>query len=359
MLIEGLQDGQCNYSSLLKQSHALLENRLWDFAIENIDHLPVVTTQLLTLRSLFVESTRDLALHRPALKSKATELETALDQAWEFFDTTLNFILDKSRGTALEEYYPKEHLYELHDQIEKAMAYPTVVHTHLQNGASQITEAASTETETSAQSTTTAENSSFVCQAAQKSYWGYLNSVAVHPLWACFQHAELRDFIPLFQSVDLHISHNAMITFLNDSIHQPGWVNGYMKPIHYLVYLDEKITLIHSGEAARLRNAYPDLWMWLVNFGEIGQQIKMSTEQQEQFRSRIMLAEMAAKLLNGDLFFTAAQWNFFTHWLSKEQCHDRLMGFIHKILCPAHPSLAASGGYLRVKAACTHQTHQI
>jgi hypothetical protein len=84
-------------------------------------------------------------------------------------------------------------------------------------------------------------------------------------------HPKLKPHRNTFVGSQLHISRNALRTFEGDTQEQPGWMNGYAKPLHYITQLiDGRYVLIDSDEAATvLKKPKSVQLLWLVGHGPL------------------------------------------------------------------------------------------
>jgi len=111
------------------------------------------------------------------------------------------------------------------------------------------------------------------------------------PIQIAFSHERLKKYLPLFDG-NLWISHNALCTVLGDTPEVPGFVNGYMKPLHYVAELaDGKYVLIDTQEAEEILNrGILVKALHLVNQGALIGNSELPEEIERQ-----------ARILNGDV----------------------------------------------------------
>ncbi len=231
------------------------------------------------------------------------------------------------------------HMEKTREQVQSNMLYPNKVYLHHTLGSSQIVETTSAQVIVQqTTSTTAAETETLAADEtetiSEQFAWGsFLKGkeplprtpeIIPHPLSLVFSHPRLQKYQPLFANSPLFISQNALCTFTGDSVQQPGWINGYAKPLHYIAKLpDGRYVLIDTQEAAQvLKRPNSVQQLWLVNHGPLIN--KPSTSDFQEI-------EIIAKLLNGDLNFSREQQSHFDAWISPQK-HALLQDFATEVL---------------------------
>ncbi len=316
---EGTSNGYANFRSLSLQLDALIENCLWDTILETPQDLQKV-------REYIIKSTKDEPLLRPSMTLFPVDRSFALEKLLSSFRKKIQQI------TAWKLDLP--YMEKTSERIRNHMHYPEKVYLHHQLGTSQIVETTSAE-----QTTTTLETQTIAADltetiSAQYSWTGFFKDkeplprsyeIIPHSLSLVFSHPRLEKYQPLFTKTPLYISQNALCTFTGDIVQQPGLVNGYMKPLHYIAQLpDGCYVLIDTQEAAQiLKQPKTVRLLWLVNHGPLILNTKEPLECKKM--------ELQAKLLNGDLQFTDEQQDLFNATFSLEH-HILLKSFVSEIL---------------------------
>ena len=144
------------------------------------------------------------------------------------------------------------------------------------------------------------------------------------------------------------ISQNGACTFEGDTIDHSGWVNGYVKPLHYLFKKEGKWILIDQGEAEAVLKHRECETLWLINQGMLISKEGLSNQSFREDK-RFCQIELMAKLLNGDLLFDELQWNLFASWVKDlgEEKKEILKKFFEEVLFDLHPLLESSPEYHR------------
>ena len=146
------------------------------------------------------------------------------------------------------------------------------------------------------------------------------------------------------------LTENSFQTFEGDTLKYPGWVNGYVKPLHYLWIEQDgntitSCTLCDEGDAAYLIKDSRPGTLWLVNQGVYrSRQGKCSADLLNNKTFRCY--ELQAKLLNGDLDFNPQQWADFVEFYDDKK--QQVLSFIQSILIPLHPLLSRSPAFQKL-----------
>lgn len=379
---EGENHGHANFHSLSKQWNALLENRFWDASLAHDTSPQDVAADFQLFRSELTASTEDLPLERVSLSSKPRKIQRALQFQRERFEARRQVMEAKGELAAMASFFEgKFSAASLTSQcqvIQEKMLYPNKILCNGDAEATQVTEAtaeqlnqviatadalldihgdATAEQETEATVEATQLWTTWASKLASRKPLPHKNDIQSYPLERLFSHKALMEFLPLFEGIDLQISENGACTFEGDTLKQPGWLNGYVKPLHYIAQgikgetgseESDAFTLIDESEAAELLKNKGCRLLWLVNHGVAyasEEQAKDALQQDTQF-SRL---ELAAKLLNGDLKFDDQQWKLFRSWvdgMSSEKI-ALLDKFIKELLFDLHPLLESSAEYNR------------
>jgi hypothetical protein len=306
--LEGQSNGYANFRSLSLQLDALLENCLWDEILKgSLKNSP-------ELRSFIVQSTKDDPLLRPSMTLSPVDTKAALKQL------TNNF---RKKQQSLPQFDPS-FLESTREQIQNTMLYPKKVYLHHQLGASQTVETTSSQmvvqqtsatTETIAADETETVSTHYAWELFLQGKEPLVRSpeIIAHPLSLVFSHPLLQKYQPLFAKTPLFISQNALCTFTGDTLQQPSWVNGYVKPLHYIAQMpDGRYILIDTEEAELiLKEPQRVQLLWLVNHGPL------ILNGQEKQSLEVKQMELYAKLLGRDVEFTDEQQSLLNASFSK------------------------------------------
>lgn len=123
---------------------------------------------------------------------------------------------------------------------------------------------------------------------------------------------------------------NCIATFEGDSLTQPGFVNGYVKPLHYIAQFDgnSSYILIDTDEAATLLRKRNVSLLWLIDHGPLIAERTIPSE--------IKKIEVQAKLLGGNLEMNEDQKQIFNECFALGY-KSLLDDFIREILKPLYP----------------------
>lgn len=369
---EGNDNGSINIDSLQLQWNALLENIFWDHALSTqISSKAFCQKFNLLADSLLIENTKDEPVKRPSFSQKPIPIAKAL----KILEDKHNDKIKKIKY-ALEEYRENKSFAEMFNEkgikedreiIRINMSYPKEVILNNDSNSKQTAETTAEQQnlkeisndmllDMQGDKTNEKENENETLIDVTKLWSTYIDNnrqrrplnrydtiepVSIHKL---FQHKELKDYLSLFK--DLMISKNGAITFEGDSVEKPGWINGYVKPLHYLFQgNDKKWVLIDESEASSVIESKEGKNLWLVNQGFVSKNKENSLDllQNSQFK----MLELEAKIINGDFDFDRDQWNLFIGWIDQKKFMI-LMQFCEKILCAVRPSLAKSSQFYRL-----------
>lgn len=370
---EGEKNGLTNFYSLTKQWNALLENAFWDTSLQ-IKDVEQVAKDFQLFRNELVDSNFDQPLNNPSLSTKTVKKEEALNVAQVRFEKKRASMQAKANQEAihapLATALQASVIAPTAQTILQKMEYPKEIRVS-ENGEATQQAQATAEQQTQGIEDVLVDVLGKEIAEAESETINEANQLQLWNMWAqkfvgrralphkeeihgvalkrIFSHPELKRFSPLFQEMDLLISENAACTFEGDSIDNSGWVNGYVKPLHYLVQKEGKWILIDQGEAETLLKNKKCETLWLVNHGVLISKEALTTQ---SFRNSDSFCkrELAAKLLNGDLLFDKDQWDLFSSWVGgmDEEKKNLLKGFFEKILFNLHPHLETSAEYHRV-----------
>ncbi len=363
-----LNKGQHNFPSLDLKGQAILENLFWQ---ESLKGTPQEFEQNFQhLRHLFVEDTSDQPLQQASLQAHLSPIDQGLDKLKRQFRQRLTKIQTALIGQPLAQKYQEESLLAEWERAKEQMLYPKEVKL---NDNTQHTSMASAETQTTATKQTTQQQllnlqaeeqeekqvetnsmqlASSLANLSGKQSLPHRNQITFHPLKEAFQHPKLQKFIPLF-SDQLSISENALLTVQGDSLAMPGWITGYMKPLHYVLieYQNHEITqfnICDQMEAAQLcQQKRKKGTVWLVNQGVMTSFDGQTTDKLKadpQLANSLAILELQMRLLDGDLNFTKQQETLLKNWLTANK-KPLLKQFMQEILLPLHPRLLTSLSY--------------
>jgi hypothetical protein len=359
--VESLQN---NLHSLELQWNALLENRFWDFVDSNTDS-GKISKNFQLLRFLMVESTKDDPLARASLFKEVVKIDQALQFLENRFDQKLSRIRTAltQANSELIQYFDSAQLKRERETIKKNMLFPKEVSMNEDPNRTQTTETVADQQQTEAQDVLLdlsgeKENEKEVEQESIQLWSTWKNQlkgrnplphndlIEPSPIEVLFAHENLNEFLPLFSN--LFISKNGALTFQGDSLESPGWINGYMKPLHYLFHTDDKKwVLIDESEAALVIKEREGNALWLVNHGFLFSNIEINKEDKETEDKEFAILELKAKIVNGDISFDPNQWRTFKEWVNAER-YQLLMRFIDCILTSLHPTIQKSVPYFRL-----------
>ena len=369
VLKEAELKGPANVRSLQLQWDALLENAFWDFAL-GIPVKEVVAAFSILQKSLLVQTTPDAPLERPMMCLKPVDIQVALGILKSTFDHKLKLIGTtlKSSTKELQSKFTPETFEVDVKKIQAAMPYPKRVLLNDDSQATQVAQAASNvnvvasadlllNVEAQGQGEQVAESqtesnqlwTSWVMNAvSSRTPLPHLPGITSHPVKEVFSHPRLKVHQSLFEvQTPLRLTENSYRTFEGDTLQHPGWVNGYMKPLHYLwiEYTGDTIdccVLCDVEDAAYLIQDSRPGTLWLVNQGVyLSREGKSSADllQDKIFRKY----ELQAKLLNGDLDLNPQQLADFGAIYGEKK--EQVRAFVESILAPLHPLLTRSSAY--------------
>ncbi len=359
-----LNKGQHNFPSLDLKGQAILENLFWQESLKGTSK--EFEQNFTLLRKLFVEDTADLPLQQASLQAHLSPIDQGLQKLQQQFRQRLIQIQTALKGQPLAQKYQMESLLAEWERAKEQMLYPKEVKL---NDNTQHTSMASAETQTTATKQTTQQQllnlqaeeqeekqvetqstqlASSLANLLGKQFLPHSDQITFHPLTEVFQHPKLQKFIPLF-SDQLSISENALVTVQGDSLAMPGWLIGYMKPLHYVLieYQEHKLTEFHicdQLEAAQLcQQKRTKGTLWLINQGVMASFDGQTTDKLKT-DPNLALLELQVKLLDGDLNFTEQQETLLKRWLTADK-KPLLKQFMQEILLPLHPQLLTSLSY--------------
>ncbi len=322
---EGKGNGLANFRSLSLQLDALIENFFWDGILTPSVSQGQLDRELKEIRHYLVQSTKDEPLLRPSLTLHPVDTTQALEKLMSAYHKKIQAIQELKKWT-LSQIDPT-YMEKTREHVQNNMLYPNKVYLHHTLGSSQIVETTSAQAVVQQKTTTTAANTeTFAADEtetiSEQFAWSSLlkgkdplprtPEINPHSLSSVLSHPSLKKYQPLFANTQVHISQNALCTFTGDSVQQPGWMNGYTKPLHYIVQLlNGRYVLIDTQEAAQVLKE-PDSvrLLWLVNHGPLIHKPESAKNFQQ--------IEIDAKLLNGDLDFSEEQQSHFDAWISQQ-----------------------------------------
>ncbi len=344
VLREGRVNGLATSRSLVLQSDALIENFFWDEALRSTAPEEVIIQQFREIREYLVESTEDVPLLRPSFTMEPVETSITLPLLREAFQKKVKAIVEK--GIWKLSTIDLEELERKRKAVEENMLYPRKVFFHHAINATQTVETtaeqvatrqaetftqAEEETEATSESETMGMQFVYVNTLKEKKSIPHKEKITPYSISQIFSHKRLAKYLPLFEGMDLWISENALTTFEGDSPDAPGFVNGYMKPLHYIAGMpDGRLVMIDSQEAAEILEKREIPFLYLVNQGPI------FMKKGAKLPGELKKIEVMAKILNGDLRLNAEQKELMR---GKE---EMLKQFASEILVPLHPDLMIS-----------------
>lgn len=315
---EGQSNGLANFRSLSLQLDALIEQFFWD-GVLNAPQLDAATLhQLRSIRQYIVQSTRDEPLNRPSLTLDPIDITTALEKVKNSFDKKVADISELISWNLSK--INSEEMEKARLRVLSKMPYPKKVLLHQTLDASQTTETTSSQleevettrqtTRTMAVQTQTLATDETETESARYTWTSSLHNknplprtaeIRPHALNLPLSHPYLQERLTPEQRQQLnhtllYISENALCTFEGDTIHQPGWVNGYSKPLHYIAQLpDERYVVIDMQEAEDiLQHPEKAKMLWLINHGPlILSQNMPSHSQMKQIEAQVELLTSA------------------------------------------------------------------
>ncbi|MBA3239086.1 MAG: DUF3638 domain-containing protein [Parachlamydiaceae bacterium] len=342
---EGEENGLADFHSLPLQWNSLLENRFWDCAISDHFYAQNVAKDFKRFRKWLIESTKDEPLLRQSLSRDPIEIAKALKLLNIFFEKRTQEMVDSLKGarmaSMLQESFNIPKIKEEAAAIQQKMVYPAKVRFNDDANATQTTEATAEQlnqgiahqellfdlqgektTENEAETTTEATElwSTWASKAFERQPLPHEDKIipcSIDKIFAC---NKLQKFLPLFENSPLKVSINGFCTFEGDSVETPGWVNGYVKKLHYIAFLaDGDSVLIDQDEAAMLFETRSCDAVWLVNSG-MAFEIKVLKEgfAIEPETTEFAELELHAKLLNGDLMFNEVQARLIEKWENRK-----------------------------------------
>jgi hypothetical protein len=361
--IEGDTNGKANFISLERQAKAVLENRFVDYLIQNRMDPYLKLGELLTaIEPLLKEHTEVDPLLRGTLHKETMAIDKALEYAKMQFDATAREIRTKLVGInhPLQYGYFEGMAASDYGKIIGKLTFPKEVQLCASSQATQVSEVAA-EQETAVVRDALQDvnrnaeiyirRNGWATRQAQRTALPYQIELVAHPVKAYFSKAAaLQKFMALFDQSTLYVSFNAAVTFEGDSLQQPGWINGFVKPLNFMAIDPQtsKMTLIDGKEAEKIKVQADRQILWLVNMGAV---TALSQEREAALLSnpQFSMNEVIAKLLNGDLRFDARQWSCLVGWLTERQLHSLLWEFVEEILVPLHVNLEHSKELLRLR----------
>jgi hypothetical protein len=364
---EGENNGDANFQSLSLQWNAILEAPFWENASKQNGE--AVSKTFNFLRSLLVESTKDEPLHRLSLSKEPLPINKAmekLDQRYKNRIEKTQTLLNNSNPILAKQYDRKSLLTEM-SNIKNKMQYPDKVFFNDDANLTQIAIASATQVNNAQEqmllnitmqeqgekviieeTTSTQTMSTWSAKNGNRKWLPHQKEMNVHTISSILHRPKLETFTPLFSGLDLWISENSFITLTGDSLEIPGWLNGYVKPLHYLLFHDEQSIIIDAEEAAQtIEKRTNEVTLWLINHGVV-YSTKNDTTEEMLKKDSIRQLELATKILDGDLEFNELQWKDLTNWISG---HKKLLleEFIDSIICDVRPGLNKTSHYFRFK----------
>ncbi len=314
-LQEGEGNGVANFRSLSLQLDALVESFFWDGIVSAQVPQEVLQPQLAAIHSYIFQSTKDEPLKRPSMTLTSIAINLALEELMTAFRKKIEAVQQLRDWTLTQ--IDTTQMVGASEQVQKSMPYPKVVlQNHILDSA-QVVETTSNQT-VDQQASTVGQQETLAADetetiSAQFAWSSVLQGkeplprtkeIVPHPLSVVLSHPCLKKYLPLFATSRLHVSQNALCTFTGDSPNQPGWINGYIKPLHYIAQLlDGRYVLIDTDEAGQvLKQPRSVRLLWLVNHGPL---IAFTGE---DIPNRM---ELEAKWLNGDQRYNPEQQRLF------------------------------------------------
>lgn len=345
--------GNANIRSLRIQHQTLIENLFWQFAREAgpLD----VFTEFQRWKNILVETTRDDPLTRSTICKKKLQTELLINDAeLKSRDLLLKLLTYlRNENSKVVQHFNAEKFEGTLALIRSGMNYPKMSYFTNNVFATKVSQSQTEsmsleqreqecESQRKAEAFIKGKVETWVNKAMSRPPLNTIESGKFMPLLNFFTHHRLKKFWLLFENAGLFVSEASMTTFEGDSIESPGLVNGFAKPMPYLMFFKDKVAAFDVEQAAfYIAKKNPN--MWLINHGPLCEH-----PQQAAFEatSSFLHAELAAKLLNGDLCFSHRQQEFFNYWL--QQDHRRvpmLIDFLNEILFLSYPMLESSGEY--------------
>ncbi len=303
ILYEAEHNGLASFRSFSIQLLAMLEEKeIWEKVTDPTVSIDDAVDLLIGAREALVQSTVDKVLERPTVTLEATDSQIAIRPTIARFE-------EKLKAFEAED---AQEMGERLATLRSRLLFPPKVHTHHAGEGTQIAEvlaeqtaeaeeetfmAAVHETTVEEETDTMAQND-WATALSEKVPLEHRALIIPHALPDLFAHSKLRKFLPLVQNTQLFISENCFVTVEGDSPAAPGWVNGIMKPLNYIVELDDgRLVIIDAQEATQVlrENKRP---LWLVNHGLL---------QGDRPPQKFHELEITAKILGGDLRFSQKQ----------------------------------------------------
>lgn len=366
---EGQDNGNRNFNSLSKQWDALLEKPFWDNAFR-LRHK--VLKNFERISSLFVEPTKDDPVHRPCLSKDLLPRKMALAKLQAHYKEKIKSIKSNLANTELNEYFDVRKLYKEMEVIQDGMLYSNLIHYNNDANATQTTFAAATQTNAAQASNqmlvdmqgerVAAEDADHVEEnetVQEFTSWSGTNTgrkavphesqMQLHPLKSIFKHAMMKEYWPIFKGIDLYISQNSVITLEGDSLDRPGWVNGYVKPLHYIYITPKGLhCIIDKEEASQKIKRLEKGTLYLANQGVVYSTTGLTRVKLIQ-DPNFLKKELAEKILNGDLTLDEKQKEVLINWLDQDQ-KKLLLKFVETTLESIHPGLNKTAEYFALKS---------
>jgi Protein of unknown function (DUF3638)/Type III restriction enzyme, res subunit len=371
---EGKNNGDVDFQSLPLQWNALLELPFWEQSCKMIGGGAGVARDFHLLRSLLVEQTKDDPLLRASLSKDPLGIEKALAKLTKRYHEKIVKIKAElaTSATGLGEKFEEASLKAGMKKIQDNMQYSNEVYFNDDANATQTTIAAADQVNNAqadqqmflnmqaentgvqdSQNTTEAEStqelSTWASKISKRRWMPHRNEIDLHPIKRLFSHPKLKMFASLFSDVELFISENSVITLEGDSLDAPGWVNGYLKPLHYIFISPKGQQGIIDEDEATIKIINQDQGtLWLVNHGVVYSTQELTREKLIKNQAFVKL-ELVVKLLDGDFAFDDLQWSILTNWLDANQ-RKLWLNFIDSVLCEVRPNLNKTGLYYKIKA---------
>jgi hypothetical protein len=367
---EGEVYGKTNFVSMERQIKAHLEQQLLDYLIQN-RHIDTQIPMVLKIcERLLKDEIVTVPLQRSSMHSVVISVNDAIDRSKKRVLQVLDSLSKNlaAIGHPLQYAFSEGQILNTYERILKKLLLPEQIQLLALADATQSTEAEA-EQETSREvtsdtlsninsHTTLADRESWhAAQHAQRQPLDHLSQVDPVAIKSCFDAAPgLRDFLPLCADCSLEISSNALYTLDGDCAERPGWINGYIKPLHFLAINpnSQRMVLIDEKEADGLLGGTLSWVVWQVNHGPI---VPMDATVQDKLLCDLQFQrnELLAKVLNGDLLFNRRQWCALTSWIVTPLLAFTLRSFIDQLLLPIHQDLANATEYKRLQQFLTQQ----
>lgn len=265
-VVEGEKNGVANFRSLSLQLDALIENEIWD------DILAGNKRDAAVIKEIMIQSTKDDVLLRPSFALEKIPFKDALKMVVKKFN-------EKVKRLALDE----EKMEEKRESVQSHMIYPQKVIMQNVGESSQVVETTTDQFrvedqaveqekegvahyQTETVSTELASSQQLLGKSAIKRE----KEIVPISFSTILSQEKWQHLLPQLNE-NLKISYNALCTFQGDTPDNPGFINGYAKPLHYVVeLLDGQHVMIDTQEAEEvLQRIIPAKSLFLIGQGTL------------------------------------------------------------------------------------------